>query len=76
MNGGLGMDIVKKRINANDLLNIISIPNAYIGKDVEVVVRDLPQRSIVDELFGIASNLKMSPDEIRGERIGKYEVTH
>lgn len=64
------MDIARVTVNANKLSAIIPLPTAFTNKDVEVIVREIPETDIVEELYGIASNVKMSEDDIRRERLG------
>ena len=70
MNGGYVMDVVKTRLNANLIASIIQLPASLLDKDVEVTVSEC-KPSIVDELYGIASNVSMTLDEIRDERLAK-----
>ena len=69
-NGGITMEVVKARLNADLLAPIINIPTSLLGKDVEVTITE-PDDDIIDELYGIAANVNMSLDEIRGERLNK-----
>lgn len=68
MNGGIVMEIVKTRVNADLLAPIIKLPVSLMGKDVDITITE-SKKSIVDELYGIASNLDMTLDEIRDERL-------
>ena len=67
------MDIARVTVNASKLSTIVTLPVAFTDKDVEVIVREIPQTNVVDELYGIASNVKMSEDDIRRERLAKHE---
>ncbi|WP_026497122.1 hypothetical protein [Butyrivibrio sp. WCD3002] len=68
MNGGIAMEVVRTTLDADLLSPIISIPFSLKGKKVDVTITEA-KKSIVDELYGIASNLDMSLDEIRTERL-------
>lgn len=68
MNGGLAMEVIKTRVNADLLSPIINIPVTLKGKEVDVVIRE-SKESIVDDLFGVAEGLDMSLDDIREERL-------
>ena len=70
MNGGCVMDIVKTRLNSSLIASIIQLPASLLDKDVEVTISEC-KPSIVDELFGIASSIPMTLDEIRDERLAK-----
>ncbi len=68
MNGGITMEVIKTTMDADLLSPIISIPFSLKGKRVDVTITEA-KRSIVDELYGIASNIDMSLDDIRAERL-------
>lgn len=70
------MDLARVTINAKKLSTIVNLPISFNDKDVEVIVREIPQTSVVDELYGIASNVKMSEDDIRRERLKKNEAVY
>jgi len=73
MDGGLAfMDIARVRMDSDKLAAIIPLPVAYTNKEVEVIVREIPPVSIVDELYGTASNVKMSDADLREARLNKY----
>jgi len=77
MSGGVAvMDIVRKRVNSDLIASIIPVPSTYVGKDVEVVIREIPTSSIVDELYGTASNVKMTDEELRNMRLSKHASIH
>ena len=67
------MDIMKTKINSNLLVHIIDIPEYLLNKEVEIIIRE-PNNSIIDELYGIASNVPMTLDEIRSERLKGDEI--
>ncbi len=68
------MDIARVTVNANKLSAIVALPMTLANKEVEVIVREIPETDVVDELYGIASNVEMSEDDIRRERLAKYET--
>ncbi len=70
MNGGATMEVVKARLNSDLIASIIHLPASLVGKDVDVTISE-SKPSIVDEFYGIASNVKMSLDDIRDERLNK-----
>lgn len=69
MNGGLIMEMIKTRLNADLLTPIIDIPASMLGKDVDITI--VESKSVVDELYGVAANLNMSLEDIRDERLSK-----
>ncbi len=64
------MEVVRTRLNANLIASVIQLPPSFLNKEVEVTVSEC-KPSIVDELYGIASNVSMTLDEIRDERLAK-----
>ena len=50
------------------------LPMTLANKEVEIIVREFPETDVVDELYGIASDVEMSEDDIRRERLAKYET--
>lgn len=73
---GTYMEVVRQRMNSNLIAEIIALPASFLNKEVEVIVKEsAKEESIVDQLCGIASNLNMTADEVRSERLRKYEVT-
>ncbi|MCR5426533.1 MAG: hypothetical protein K6E81_06870 [Lachnospiraceae bacterium] len=70
MNGGYAMDVVRTRLNASQIASIIQLPDSLINKDVMVTVSEC-KPSVVEDLYGIASNVSMTLDEIRDERLAK-----
>lgn len=68
MNGGITMEVLRTTVDADLLSPIINIPFSLKGKKVDVTITEA-RKSIVDELYGIASNLDMSLDDIRAERL-------
>jgi len=70
------MDLARVTVKANKLSTIVNLPISFNDKNVEVIVREIPQTSVVDELYGIASNVKKSRDDIRRERLKKHETIH
>ncbi len=77
MNGGLAMNAVKAYVNADALTNIITLPTSFTGKEVEITIRETGKKqSIVDKYAGFAAGLNMSAEDVRDERLRKYEVAH
>ena len=65
-------DVIKTRITADKLDGIVKLPKSFSGKKVEIMVRVVGKesygKSSVDRLYGCASNLNLSAEEIRAER--------
>ena len=61
---------VKARLDSNLIASIIDLPASLVGKEVDITITE-SKPSIVDEFYGIASNIKMSLDDIRDERLDK-----
>ncbi len=52
---------------------VVDKATPFLNKDVEVTVSEC-KPSVVDELYGIASNVSMTLDEIRDERLAKQRI--
>ena len=64
------MQTVTSRIPASDISNIIELPVSFLNGDVEVTVKPVSDpTSVVDSLWGCASNLDVSAEELREERL-------
>lgn len=63
------MEKVVERIPAAKLSKIMQLPESYAGKTVEITIRPCGD-SDLQSLRGCASNLHISLDEIRDERLG------
>ena len=73
------MQEIRTKVDAGLLATIITLPETYLGNVLEVTVRVNEEKDddIVKKLCGIASNLNMTSDEIRSNRLEeKYEVVH
>ena len=64
------MQTVTSRMPASDISNIIELPVSFLNGDVEVTVKPVSDpTSVVDSLWGCASNLDISAEELREERM-------
>ena len=64
------MQTVTSRIPASDISNIIELPVSFLNGYVEVTVKPVSDpTSVVDSLWGCASNLDVSAEELRDERL-------
>mgnify|MGYP007069932163 CR=1 FL=1 len=73
------MQEIRTKVDAGLLATVIALPKSYLGNmlDVTVRVNNKEDDDIVNKLCGIASNLNMTSDEIRSERlVDKYEAVH
>lgn len=80
------MEVVRKFIDANRLMSIMSLPEAFRNRKLEIIVLpaeehlapskdDIEIGNIVDSLTGILPDNGMQLSDYRAERLKKYEVT-
>lgn len=80
------MEVIRKFINANSLMSIMNLPETFKGRRLEVIVlpadeqTSVEQRAgvqdIVQSLIGAIPHTDLSLEELRGERLGKYETAY
>ena len=64
------MQTVTSRMPASNISNIIEFPVSFLNGEVEVTVKPVSDpTSVVDSLWGCASNLDVSAEELREERL-------
>lgn len=63
------MEKIIERIPAAKLSKVMQLPKSYAGKTVEITVRPCGSGDL-QSLRGCASNLNLSWNEIRDERLG------
>lgn len=80
------MEAVRKYIDAEKLMTVVSLPKAMHGKKLEIIVMPTEEskdvgsdernriEAIVDSLVGIIPDGGMTLDEYREERLRKYET--
>lgn len=80
------MEVIRKYIDANSLMSIMTLPEAFRNRKLEVIVLPTDEQasaeqtkdiqSIVQSLIGAIPHTSLSLTELREERLGKYEVAH
>lgn len=80
------MEVIRKFIDANSLMSVIALPEAFRNRKLEVIVlpteeeavtqqkTDVP--SIVQSLVGAIPHTDMTLSELRDERLEKYETAN
>lgn len=80
------MEVIRKFIDADSLMSIMALPEAFRNRKLEIIVlptdeqttaeekKDVP--SIVQSLVGAIPYTELSLDELREERLGKYETAY
>ena len=80
------MEVIRKFIDANSLMSIMALPEAFRNRKLEIIVlptdeetttrqkADVP--SIVQSLVGAIPHTDMTLSELRDERLGKYEAAN
>lgn len=78
------MEVVRQFIDANSLMSVMALPEAFRGRKLEVIVlpaedptpeqrkADIPLT--VQSLLGAIPYADKTLPELRGERLGKYET--
>ena len=80
------MEVIRKFIDANSLMSIMALPEAFRNRKLEVIVLPTDEESaiqqkpdvagIVQSLVGAIPHTDMTLSELRDERLGKYEATN
>lgn len=78
------MEVVRQFVEANNIMNIIRLPDTMLGKKLEVIVMPAEETNksssaanieeIVDSLTGCIPDEGMTLDDYRAERLRKYEA--
>lgn len=80
------MEVIRKFIDANSLMSVMALPEAFRNRKLEVIVlpteeeaatqqkTDVP--SIVQSLVGAIPHTDMTLSELRDERLEKYETAN
>ena len=82
------MEVIRKFIDANSLMSIMALPEAFRNQKLEVIVlpTDEPEQvseeqakdvqNIVQSLVGSIPHTDLSLNELRDERLKKYEAAY
>ncbi len=80
------MEAIRKFIDANSLMSIMTLPEAFRNRKLEVIVlpadEAAPARQkadvagIVQSLVGAIPQTDLTLSELRDERLGKYEAAN
>ena len=82
------MEVIRKYIDANSLMSIMTLPEAFRNQKLEVIVlpADEPEQvseeqakdiqNIVQSLVGSIPHTDLSLNELRDERLKKYEAAY
>lgn len=80
------MEVIRKFIDANSLMSVMALPEAFRNRKLEVIVlpteeeavtqqkTDVP--SIIQSLVGAIPHTDMTLSELRDERLEKYETAN
>ena len=78
------MEAIRKYIDADSLTSIITLPETFKNKKLEVLIFPVDEQelekqkedieSVVQSLIGAISDTDMSLEELREERLQKYEI--
>lgn len=80
------MEVVRRFIDASDLMSIMPLPEAFQGRKLEIIVLPTEEadesvkradtKSIVRSLIGAIPATDMPLSALCEERLGKYETSH
>lgn len=80
------MEVIRKFIDANSLMSVIALPEAFRNRKLEVIVLPIEEEavtqqktdvpSIVQSLVGAIPHTDMTLSELRDERLEKYETAN
>lgn len=80
------MEVVRRFIDASNLMSIMPLPEAFQGRKLEIIVLPAEEpgtavaradtKSIVQSLIGAIPSTDMTLSALREERLGKYETAH
>lgn len=78
------MEVVREYVDADRLSTVISLPESFRNRKVEVIVLPMPKQetkknttdipSTIRSLVGAIPSTPLSLDELRCERLQKYET--
>ena len=80
------MEVIRKFIDANSLMSIMALPEAFRNRKLEIIVLPTEEETttqqkpdvagIVQSLVGAIPYTDMTLSELRDERLGKYEAAN
>lgn len=80
------MEAIRKYIDANSLMSIMTLPESFTNRKLEVLVFPAEEQesktekidieSVVQSLIGAIPDVDMSLEELREERRHKYETAN
>ena len=80
------MEVIRKFIDANSLMSVIALPEAFRNRKLEVIVLPIEEEavtqqktdvpSIVQSLVGAIPHTDITLSELRDERLEKYETVN
>ena len=72
------MEVIRKFIDANSLMSIMALPEAFRNRKLEIIVLPTEEETTTQQkpdVAGIVQSLvDMTLSELRDERLGKYEA--
>lgn len=79
------MEVIRKFIDANSLMSIMALPEAFRNRKLEIIVLPTEESvaqpkvdvtNIVQSLVGAIPHTDLTLSELRDERLGKYETAN
>jgi len=80
------MEVIRRFIDADSLMSIMALPESFRNQKLEIIVLPTDEQdsaektrdvaNIVQSLIGAIPHTELSLDELRKERLGKYETAY
>ncbi len=80
------MEVIRKFIDANSLMSIMALPEAFRNRKLEIIVLPTEEETttqqkpdvadIVQSLVGVIPHTDTTLSELRDERLGKYKAAN
>lgn len=67
------MDYIREILPSDVVGKFITLPTSMIGKNLEIIILPEKETSVTHQLRGIIKS-DMSLEEVREERLSKYEI--
>ncbi len=80
------MEVIRRFIDADSLMSIMALPESFRNQKLEIIVLPTDEQdsaekardvaNIVQSLVGAIPHTELSLDELRKERLEKYEIAY
>lgn len=80
------MEVVRKFVDSQNLMSILSLPETFRNRKLEIIILPVEEQApdaqqkdislIVQSLIGAIPHTDLTLEELREERLGKYETAY